>query len=443
MSDTYADFELAQLIISRFGSLIRTLIFHSVYYPPVSLDVFRIWMPLDLQTSCECYDDRVKYAYAQYQESRAERQVITNHGELLAHVCVALSKMQRLSKLYITLDTRSKGRGENPRSFYCSKAGCNLEDKSHLFIEKPGHQHGIKHSSAMHWDTLILALSVTKTKLKEITSDSDWNEDSYSINAFVMTRQRALHLANAFQGLKKLRLTISQCKTGYEVPDRSSGYRGDLATALSTASNVEYLDIKLKSNEHYEVESKPDGGTYFGGILGPCRLPRLRSFRLDFVESTEAELLGFLDASPDLEYLQLKHYALVEGMWEPIADKLKALPKLKKVRLGDFPEDLWHKSVFRQRGSFCLGRFEEGLVKPFASISLGNSQKIVDDFFKTNGKNPFSREALEAIQMKNEALEELRDDVSSSESSTDEEITEEEPINLAATEESDAQEEHD
>jgi len=238
-------------------------------------------------------------------------------------------------------------------------------------------------------------------------------------------------------------LTISQCKTGYEVPDRSSGYRGDLATALSTASNVEYLDIKLKSNEHYEVESKPDGGTYFGGILGPCRLPRLRSFRLDFVESTEAELLGFLDASPDLEYLQLKHYALVEGMWEPIADKLKALPKLKKVRLGDFPEDLWHKSVFRQRGSFCLGRFEEGLVKPFASISLGNSQKIVDDFFKTNGKNPFSREALEAIQMKNEALEELRDDVSSSESSTDEEITEEEPINLAATEESDAQEEHD
>ena len=231
---------------------------------------------------------------------------------------------------------------------------------------------GLQTKGSMPWHALMVALSVTKTNVKEILSDNERCDHSLPYSAFDMSRKQAGHLRESFRFLKKLQLTLTEYEYGSLRSSRGSCAAGSVAKAFSGANDLEQLEISTGYND--ESPAHEDFGAQFRGFLKGCTFPKLQSLISSCIESTEDELIDFLTASSTIEKLELCSYDLNWGSWEHLVERIKALLRLKTVSI---PE--------------ACG----GLPEPFFHVDYWSDKDIVEAYFFHNGANSFTKGALE------------------------------------------------
>ncbi|KAL2052805.1 hypothetical protein ABVK25_007046 [Lepraria finkii] len=220
---------------------------------------------------------------------------------------------------------------------------------------------GFERNDAELWHMLLLALAVTRTIANEIT----------------VSQPQTRNLADSFQCLRTIAYPFFQCEGGYDIPEGSSQTQGHIAKDLATARNLEYFHIRTA--EHTEgPQYRPRIGTTFRAIFGGCTFPRLKSFTLWCIDSTEEEFLEFLEGSPFIEYLELDSMALMSG--EHAANITKAILPLKEL-------------VFRQ--------FNLGLPQPFSHVEFDDVPYIVEKLFFGSGRNPFIKAIFQELHSLN------------------------------------------
>ena len=370
VSYTRAELEIANLTVRRFGQYIRTLIFSPTYLV-YTLDNFHAgisWRSnlLDIEPS-ECFNQHLEHAWNRYSGQRDEWREVDESGELVGHLCFLLGKMPRFQTIKITAcpifrcTSRESLKLSEPK-LVCPEPGCKLH--KNFFDVGPG--IGCLTNGKRAWHSLMLALSITKSCVKNLISDHSCGEWPICCNVLDMSQARAVQFGESFGRLIKLRLDLNE----YDDEARSStsdGYtQGNLAKILASATNLEQLQLEFQDE---------DKEPRFERILGDCKFPKLKSLELSYIKSTEEEIVSFLGSSPGLENLKLHYHYLRLGLWEHVAHRIKKFLQLSSVTLdvmgGEieaFEEDDW---------AFMM------------------SDQFVDNFFLRNGKNPFTKDALE------------------------------------------------
>lgn len=382
ISDKRTNLEVAELVVQHFGRHIRTLRFSSAHYEDPTSDNFRRSMRRrrDAQSkyrSSACFDQHAKHALKRYTERHADWQELHESGEFIARLCFALSKMPKLRTIMITRFAHGRSRlrkqlePSNSRgtSFICLDSECKLD--KHLF--KMETVPGLETKGAKPWYALMLALSVTKTSVDQIISNTERCDHPLDYSALDLSSQtQAAHLQESFRCLRKLQLTLTEQEYGSLGLGNCSYASGNVAKIFSAANDLEQLEIR--TGEKDDGPTHMEFGTRFQALFKGCTFPKLQSLILSGMESTEDELMDFLVASSGIEKLGLYHYELTWGLWEHLVERIKTLLRLN----------------FASIPTAC-----GGLPEPFFHVEYDSGKNIVEDFFLQNGVNPFTKEALE------------------------------------------------
>lgn len=314
----------------------------------------------------ECFNQHLEHAWNRYSGQRDEWREVDESGELVGHLCFLLSKMPRFQTIKITscpifrCTSRESLKLSEPK-LVCP--GCNLH--KNFFEVGPGYNY--RTNSRKAWHSLVLALSITKSCVKNLISDHSCGELPICCNVFDMSQARAIQFGESFSRLIKLRLNLTDFDD--EAPSSTSDAytQGNLAKILAGATSLEQLQLDFEEFEE---------GPRFKRILGDCRFPKLKSLELSYMKSTEDEIVSFLGSSPGLEKLKLCYHYLSLGLWEHVTHRIKKFLQLSSVTLdvlgGGIPQAFDPKDR-----RFMM------------------SDQIVDNFFLRNGRNPFTKDALE------------------------------------------------
>ena len=368
ISSSRTDIEIAKLVALRFGRYVRTLVFASTYVK-YSWFGIREWMQLKMSfeaIEASCVRQHVKSVWNRYDKHCAEWEEVNRGGELVGSLCFILGKIARLQT--IELVTFSMSRYTTKQSLQlsepnsaCSKCWCILHKK---FFDIPLEYICIAEGK-MAWHYLMLALSITKTCIKELISDDSGGYQQIACQGSdEISHTQALCLRDNLKDLVILRLTLDAYDySGEALPGET--YDGTVAKMLAAAINLEQLELKCEGDENLSFE----------GTIGSCKFPKLKSLTLSQFHSTEDQLVDFLSFSPGLASLELFRYDLTQGLWEHMAHWIKHSLQLQSVRI-DIPS-----------GEMPCGTEDDELT----DFYVGN----VDDYILRNGENPFTKEALE------------------------------------------------
>ena len=374
---TNSDLDIADLVASRFGPYIRTITLSFVEYDHLSIEQFR--EKTELRTrGLQRINGHLEHAFKVYHRLRTENLEINESGELLAKTCFVLSKSPNARKMVLTdcgnddLFDTDPLRLHDPwkKDDLCPFKACKLGLSHHLSFHVRPRSPYQGTSKAFH--QAMLAISVAKSTITELEMIHDGEagmdmDFALTQNAFTMLARQSRYLTIQLQHLIKLRMRLHY--DGGQKADRV------VAKALSPAVNLESLFL-----ESYIYDPRPEASTAIFGFLSGCHFPKLRSLILDSMNSTEDELLDFLKTSPGLKHLTLEHFFLIIGSWEVVAERIRSVLRLKSVMIQDFVDGM---------PNFGHGKYYQGLY------SYSNDHRVIEDFFLRNGKNPFTKEAME------------------------------------------------
>ena len=334
----YSILDTADLVASRFGLYIRTINPSIIDYNVFSRETFvtnlerRMGWTLEKLTF-EKFDAHVEHAFDLYKKARTEDLEITDSGELLARLCLTLSKLPKIRKLIATdYDSGSLcvlGELLHPnfpwkRDILCPFKDCKLSVSDHFgFLHHSDPPYSTRREP-LHLATL--AISVAKPTITELAIlYHRENSVKYEDSLFLTARQSA-RLKSQFQSLKRLRLGLG--KSPGEI--RYDG--STIVNALSVAVNLETLSIDGDfpfSTTRREFLAP----TMMSSLLGGCQFPMLKSLKLRFVNSRDDEFLDFLENSPGLIHLKLDNFYLESGLWERFLEDICSTFPLESVRL--------------------------------------------------------------------------------------------------------------
>lgn len=372
VSTSRTDLEIANLTVSRFGRYIRTLVFSPTYLK-YTLDDFRDviqWVfNFAVTHPSKCFNQHLEHSCNIYSEQRNEWREVEGSGELIGHLSFILTKMPRIQTVRITACPifRAMSREllkSSESDFACSEPGCNF----HKIYFDVGPDYGCLTNGRRAWHSLLLALSITKSCVRNLTSDRSCRRWPICCSAFDKSQAGAIHFGASFRGLIKLRLTLSLYDHETQSSTSDADYQESLAKIFASAINLEHLELTFfeEDEEWPRIER----------ILGDCRFPKLKSLELSHINSTEDGLVNLLESSPSLENLELRYHYLRLGSWEHVTSWIKEFLLLSSVSLdvmgGEIPQ------LFdANESSFLM------------------SDRIVNNFFLQDGENPFTKEALE------------------------------------------------
>ena len=377
----YTDLEVADHVASRFGAYIRTITLSSVEYKPLSIEEFRVKTAFGTQ-NLERINGHVEHAFEVYCRARRENLEIYQSDEFMARLCMVLNKAPNSRKIILT-DCGNHDLYNTPTVFLphepleeddlCPFKVCSLSVSDHLrFHVRPNSPYQMT-PNPFHLATL--AISVTRSTITELEMIhhglDDGSEQSFLVeDSFNMTARLSYCSTVLLQQLTRLRMRLF-VDNEREEQDQESCMGYPIAKALSSAVSLESLFIE---GDYAYFVPDYDIGTMMSTFLEGCRFPKLRSLVLMNINSTEDELLDFLQTSPCLKHLTLEFFNLVEGSWEVVARRIRSALQLKSVMLD-----------------VLTGCFSSLANKEYHS----NNNRLVENFFLHNGENPFTVKAVD------------------------------------------------
>lgn len=368
---TYSDLEIADLVASRFGSYVKTITLSVVEYEPQSKETFFYYGESERERSrraLERVNGHLEYAFEVYCKAQTENVEIKESGELLANLCLVLSKSPNTRKMIRTdsgncdIYDKFKLHAHDP---LCPFKACNFSVSDHIsFFVRPNPPYESK-PNPLH--LAMLAISAAKSTVTEFDVIHDGDYAFLSKGALVMTARQSCYFTSQFQNLTKLRLRFSKdTNFSNQEPHPDTVVGKNLSVAVNLESLCMEGDCLLTASDSIYP-------TMVSGVLEGCRFPKLRSLILINMGSKEEELLEFLKTSPCLEHLMLAYFALNLGSWENLADRIHSKFRLKSVML----ENLFG-----------------GLPNVERDEEYSFDQHRVEEFFLRGGENPFTEESM-------------------------------------------------
>ena len=334
----YSILDTADLIASRFGLYIRTINLSIIDYNVFSRKAFvtnierRMGRTLERLT-LEQFNAHVEHAFDLYNKARIEDLEITDSGELLAKLCLTLTKSPKLRKFIATNYDSGLlcGLGDllHPnfpwkRDILCPLKDCKLSVSDHI---------GFLHHSDPLYSTrreplhlAMLAISVAKPTIAELAILYHRENAIKYENSLFLTARQSARLTSQFQSLKSLRLGLGKS------PGENRCDGSTIAKALSAAVNLESLSIDGDFPFSTTRREFP-APTMMSSLLGSCQSPKLKSLKLRFVNSGDDEFLYFLENSPGLTHLKLDNFYLESGLWERLLEETCSTFPLESIRL--------------------------------------------------------------------------------------------------------------
>ena len=377
----YSHLEVADLVASRFGTYLKTITLSFVEYRPLSMEGFRE-RTFGPRTN-ERINGHLEHGFKVYRTARKENLMINQNGELMASLCLILTKAPNCRKMILT-DYGNEDMFFNvpPPAFHphdplqegdlCPFKECSLSVSDHLdFHVPPGSPYRMTPNP---FHLAILAISKTKSTITELAmihhgDELVYKESFLGIDSFDMTPRLSDSSTILLQQLTRLRIRLYDGRWEYDRrwdPQTQQSYMGrPIAKALSSAVSLESLFIEAGGDfppEH--------GMTRMSAFLEGCRFPKLRSLVLMNMISKEDELLAFLKNSPCLKHLTIELFVLIVGSWEVVAQKIRSALRLRSVMVNHISD----KSI----------QYHD---------DTGNIHHSVERFFLHNGENPFTRAA--------------------------------------------------
>ena len=350
---SYSDLEIADLTTSRFGLYIKTITLSIVDYRLLSKEEFITYAERRSGRIFERLDAHIEHAFDLYNKARTEDLEIKDSGELLAKLCLTLSRSPNTRKLLMTdygnshlCGRRHPMQPHNPwkKDVWCPFKDCKYSESDHIhFLHYPGPPCSTRPEPLQ---LAMLATSMAKSTITELAIY--YRRRALNENSFVMTARESACLKSQFQSLKKLQLRFGMFPG--EGPYRGSA----VAKALSVAVNLESLHIVGDSPI---TSSVPNAPTMMSTLLRGCHFPKLESLVLRSVNSRAKELLGFLKKSPSLIRLTLDNFYLESGLWERVIDEICSAFHLRSVMLHEL------QGRFVERDTYELYRDDYILVE--------------------------------------------------------------------------------
>lgn len=371
------DLEVVNLTLLRFGRYVRTMVF-AINYLNIPLDKFRTSLQQNFNSDDveppENFHLHLRDACDRYSKRRAEWREVNKNGELISRLCFFLGKMPRLEAIKIATfplfeyhSRDSLASPDEPARILYNEA---LDFMSGS-IWAGSHTANSIADRLSAWCSLIHALSITKTRVKQLVLHEPCGCLPMACFAFDASQTQFHDLGESFRCLTTLRLTFFG--VGDDVPE-GAAFQHNLANALTAASNLEHLQL----NTCYIGTSHS-----FGIIFEVCRFPRLSSVDLAHTYISDEQLMTLFGSSPGLQNLALYQIRLTQGTWERVTSWIKHNSQLRNV---------------------CLEKLLGGEPHPFK----GDEAALVDpndvkNFILHNGENPYTKESLERI-MADQAL---------------------------------------
>ena len=373
---SYSDLEVADLVASRFGTYVKTVTLSSVVYKSLSMEQFRQETESRTKT-LERSNDHLKHTFEVYCGAQKEYHDIDQSGELMERLCLILNKTPKCRKMILTdygndgVDDTSTARHEPLKEDnLCPFEVCSLSVSDHLdFHFRPTSPYQ-KTPNSFH--IAMLAISRTKSTITELAmihhGEEDGREESFlSEESFGVTAWLSYCSTVSLQQLSRLRIRL-YVRGAEPCMDRP------IAKALSSAVSLESLFIEGGSDL---LPVEPYMVTKMSTFLEGCRFPKLKSLILMAMDSKEDELLEFLKTSPCLKHLTMEFFLLSVGSWESVAQRIRSVLQLKSVMLDALSGGLW------------------SVGDDYISEHSSKDKNLVERFFLHNGKNPFTRSAMD------------------------------------------------
>ena len=394
----YSDLEIADLVASRFGAYVKTVTLSCVEYENLSMGDYFERIARSTSTLPRI-NGHLAHAFGVYSKVQEENLEIMNSGKLIAKLCFILGKSPNTRKMILTDHGnhcdgyyRSRLNPHDPwrKDELCPFQGCELSESDHMRLHvRPSPPYQMTQNP---FHLAMLAISMANFTITDLAmihySHRNYHTDCCSFltkDSFMMTVEQFHHLSLQLQHLTKLRMRLDD--EDEETQSQNSYASQPIAKALSSAINLESLFIE--GNCCSEYVPREFALTTMSNFLGGCQFAKLRSLILKFMNSKDDELLEFLESSPALKHLTLVEFELESGSWEFVAQRIRSLLRLKSVMLDrlscGFPD-------------INLQDYEK----------CSNDQRLVEDFFLQNGKNPFTKAATD-LWFKNKCFKTMRE----------------------------------
>ena len=367
-------------LILQFKHYVRTLVFSSVYYTRIDRESFL--EELDGECGIDVDEDPSYYdhSFKLYRTARKNQQAHRTNGTSSAYLSFALASLPNIRKIVLTDTSSSRSMSYQSYKTYqppilkaCPLEDCGLSDHfPHAVIQSGFSAKG----STNPWRSVLFALSVTNTNVKELTMEPRNMELNSNTAAFSIPPDNINQLKLCFQSLTKIRFSFLVDPKRFSTKFGTRYVHQNVAKLLRSAVNLESLSLDLMNEEGHDHSTLKE-------LLGRSKFPKLRSLNLAFLASTESELLRLLKHSRSLENLTIGCYWMIEGLWTKVANWIRAsLPLLKHAELNTL-----------------YGGFED----PWDSLEYYDVYGYINDFLFCQGDNPFTTKALEKYNADTEA----------------------------------------
>ena len=292
-------------------------------------------------SKCECYSTGriVQRGFETYREKAEEEDHYNNSGQLLACLCLGLTKLPYLDTVEFNsswgdMYLSSVDWSKSPRDLSFSQSPlARAWSPFHLLPNAPSFDANTVHE----FDNVISAFSLTKRPLKVLKANSFVSvpyEKFYTKSSLSRTFRK--HGRAAMHHLECLRLKIDMqhYPAGQGSSDSENGFSEEktlpvdlLAPALLNMPGLRSLSL------NGSIRDDGNGLISISELFQNVTLPALEELYLTAILGSAAEILVFLRAQPRLCILNLSHIELSEGTWAGLVDDMRRWLCLESVDL--------------------------------------------------------------------------------------------------------------
>ena len=287
-----------------------------------------------------------------YREKAEEEDHYNSSGQLLACLCVGLTKLPYLYKvdfqsrwddhLFWSVDWSKSPRNLRLLSSPLARAWSpfHLKPKSRFLDANTVHE----------FDNVITAFSLTKRPLKVLKADFLVAVPYEKFNAnSPLSRTFRQHGPAAMYYLENLSLRIDMQRysadEGLSDLDNEPLRKKTLSVGLLAAPLFHMLRLRRLSLSG-SILDDGNGLISINEVLQAVRLPALEDLTLSGMLGSATDTLAFLRAQPRLRKLHLSEFELSEGTWQGLLDDMRRWLPLKSLSLElplrqDGGVDLW------------------------------------------------------------------------------------------------------
>ena len=296
----YADLEVADLLASRFGEFVETLIYSTEFFE--DLEVYDkctnyALMKRSFSSIQSCYERHLEQHRQTYTKLALEQRDILKGGKMQKHLLRVLKAMPRISRIVLTHSWRkrqldwceqaaidAKARSYEPfdTTFTCSGKDCNFSTchqyrSDHCTHGRPGRRAPDQGSS--NWRDLMKALGESRIVVREIRAAAPLL-DTMPISIWRPSCGLGKIMINAFTTLTALQLSLdlNYYESDFHGTNELLLAKEELTKALSSATNLESLHISLFYATWGEETRK--NFIDFGTLFKNCSFPKLNSLSL-------------------------------------------------------------------------------------------------------------------------------------------------------------------